>query len=144
MAEYESELLLGLAQFLHNREVGHYSEDGVQSPNLPEIYLGRMPGLDLAPLRVLALTPYDSRSISRTQAGTEYIQIRYRTGPDPIEGTEMRGRLRRELHEMHYIDLGNVRVSTSRLESFAPMGDDANGNPEYAANFSFTGMRYVR
>lgn len=147
MAEYETELMVGLCQFLHDQGLGHFDPDETLVNATPSATPPiRMAAPHPAGLRGISVFLYDSSSLELVQVGRQSVQVAFRMGEDPREGTEFLGKLKRALDGRRYLDLGNVRVSRVMFQTFADLGltSDTPAMRDYTANFRITGLIYVR
>lgn len=69
-----------------------------------------------------------------TQAAHLYVQVRTRS-PGYLAGLALTDDIRTLLHNRRYVDLDGVTASKIRLDSFSPLGPDANGRHEWTQNF---------
>ncbi|WP_326797445.1 minor capsid protein [Streptomyces sp. NBC_01808] len=129
----------GLAELLAAAGVGIYRPTGVYGPDETGITAGVMPE---APDRIVCLTPYPVDEGDLTFDVITGMQVRIRgSGPDPRPVEDVADAVRDLLHGREGYQLGSVHVALSWRRSQAPLGQDAQGRAEIAANYYLRAVR---
>jgi hypothetical protein len=128
---YTTSLLDGLAALIADAGLAVYRPDGSYTAGETGVIFTVMPD---TPERVIVLTAYPVEDTDLTDAITG-IQARMRCGTDPRDVDQLADGLFDLLHNRRGLDLGGVRVALICRQSQAPMGQDAHGRQEIAANY---------
>lgn len=95
-----------------------------------------------APDRIVCLTPYPVDEGDLTFDVITGMQVRIRgSGPDPRPVEDVADAVRDLLHGREGYQLGSVHVALSWRRSQAPLGQDAQGRAEIAANYYLRAVR---
>jgi hypothetical protein len=142
---YAVELVLGLCDFLGRTGVGFYDPEGYPpsyDEDLPAIVPQSFPP---TPRALIGVTLYGDVRSPEHPVARQLIQIKTRTpARDPLAGTALVDAIKRRLHERTYLQLGRVRLSRIRRESFAYLGPSpTDGAPEYTSAYSFQGLEWL-
>ncbi|MHA4776073.1 minor capsid protein [Streptomyces sp. MSC1_001] len=130
---YTRDLLEGGAALLAAAGLGEYRPGGIYGPDedITAIGYGTRPE---APHRILWLNPYPVEDTNLTDALTG-LQVWIRSGPDPLEASDMADGVFAALHNRQGLVLGDTRVALIWRQSQALLGQDPHGRQEMTANY---------
>jgi hypothetical protein len=128
---YTRTLLEGLAALLAEAGIGVYRPGGIYTDGETAIGYGAIPD---APDRIVWLNPYAVEDTDLTDVITG-VQLRMRTGPDPLDVGDLADAVFGELHNRQGLALGPVRVALIWRQSQALLGQDTHGRQELTANY---------
>ncbi|MFF5972214.1 minor capsid protein [Streptomyces sp. NPDC012769] len=136
---YTRDLLDGLAVLLAAASLGVYRPGGIYEPDedITAIGYGTRPE---APDRILWLSPYPVEDSDLTDVTTG-IQIWIRTGPDPLDATDIADAVFDVLHNRQGFALGGTQVQLVWRQSQALLGQDPHGRQEMTANYYLRAQR---
>ena len=140
MKAFTTLMIEGLAQLLHENNLGEYPpDDGPFTGVAPAIMLKKMPQL---PDEIIALNPYGNND-GILRMGTISVQIRARGTADPMRCEDILDPIFDLLHDARYLALvpGYPAFSLVTRKSTTSMGVDGNGRWERADNYAFFGQR---
>lgn len=128
---YNSRLMTGLGQLLHDEGVGVFSTEGTYAADAWAIFIGLTPD---QPDRAITLMSYPVEDTDLTSAITG-VQIRFRGTRDPREIENQSDAVYDLLHNREHYRVNDIPVNLSWRQSGAWMGQDANQRIERVENF---------
>lgn len=134
---YTRDLLHGLAQLLAADGVGVYRDTGVYADTETGIVIGTVPQ---NPPAVVALIPYPLTDDPTLSDSVQGLQLRFRVdGSDPRDVTDLSDLAFNSLQGRGAVDLSpTARLLLAERRSGIPLGEDANGRPEWADTYQLT------
>lgn len=135
MSGFNSLLLRGLAQYLHNAGVGNYTPDApaAESDGLPAITLINLP---LAPDRVICLTDYPIQADPALTEVVIGVQLRIRGTRDPLVASDIRDAAYDALHGISDLILPTgLPLVHMYWTSESPIGPDDTDRYERTINY---------
>lgn len=134
---YTRDALHGLATLLASSTTFVYRDTGAYAATETGIVIGTVPQ---GPPAVVCLIPYpltDDPTLSDSVMG---LQIRFRVGThDPRDVTDLADEAFDALHGHPAVNLSTTaRLLIAERISGVPLGEDANGHPEWSDNYQLT------
>lgn len=134
MSGYESDLMVGLAQYLNDAGVGVYRPDGGYLPGDTAIVFGDLPP---TPDRCIGLTPYSSTDQPKIALSRVRVQVWMRgAANDSLDILDLATDVFDTLQGAERLQFGSAGVVQILRVSAMPMGIDANKRSERSDNYA--------
>ena len=131
MSGYESDLLKGVAQTLHDASVAVYRPASAYQAGERAITFGTMPD---SPDSVLTLATYPLTDEPREALSKVGVQVRSRAA-SYLTAQDLNTLIFATLHGLANLDFGTCHLVQLLRATSIPMGTDAANRWEYSANF---------
>jgi len=128
------DLLVGLAQYLHDQGVGVYDPDEAYEPTSTVITMKNMPSTVPRAIMLTAYIPSDHPTVNLTQYR---VQVMSRGLPnDSLDVDDLGDSVFNVLHGLEHVDFGTAHVVQALRVSSIPMGEDDNNRHERSDNYA--------